>query len=367
MLNKTLEFLRIADPQPTDEKVRKRTESAQELLTAFAGGSDILLEVLQGVVAGFDSMPLTQESQSVGLLIKAIKDRDATLPLDLKENALELRAVASIVVGEIITHQPKGIPTDQAVVAALSLRSALSLRPAASEKYIKWALDTLLSASDETLQVAAGLRRKRGTPTLHRLATIKESAPATDLWTVVVPSIRSAMQEVTDQAAIDREEIETLWWMFSAYSELEKKALASLAPAAAAFVSGIELARRALLPPAPSSFAMVGRAVETGRKSSALSSISLQDAAKDWSPAMLDALSPTNGRRHNVISRHPALLPLSWACHRVRECKESEQKLGKELTLATGVPSGHSQSPMDWGAQVFREQVLQRVLSPEEN
>jgi len=363
MLNQTLEFLRIADTQPTDEKVLKRTESAQALLDDLAKNRDILLDFVQGIVAGFTSAPFTQESQSVVLLIKAIKDR-GTLPQDLKENAVELRAVAAIALGELLTHQPQGIPTDESILAALSFRSALSLRPPATEKHIRWMLDTLLNASDAVLQLAAQLRRKRGTPALQQLAGIAESAtPAKDLWTVVVPAVKAALRESTAQAAIDREEVETLWWMFTAYSEVGKKPLAGLEPAAAAFCSGVELAQRALLPPALSAVAMVARAVESGRKTSALGAVSLQDAAKDWSQTMLDALSPADESWAAPIQRYPALLPLSWACHRLRECKNGTQKLGKEFTAATGIPSNHSCPPAEWGAQVFREKILQRVLT----
>jgi hypothetical protein len=365
MLNKTLEFLRIADTQPSDEKVQKRTESAQALLDDLAKDRNLLLDFVQGIVAGFISAQFTQESQSVVLIIKTIKDR-GTLPHDLKENAVELRAVAAIAIGELLTHQPESVPTDEAVLAALSLRSALSLRPAATEKHIKWMLDTLLNASDDVLRASARNRRKRGTPALQKLARIKETTPATDLWAVVVPSIRSALQEAVAQTAIDREETETLWWMFAAYSELERKPLAGLSPAAASFCSGIELAQRALLPPSLSALAMVRRAVESGRETSTLVPISLQDAAKDWSDTMLNALSPVSGSMAEAASSYPALLPISWACGRLRECTNGARKLGKELKAATGIPSNLSRPPAEWGAQVFWERILQRVLTDAE-
>ena len=169
MLNKTLEFLRIADTQPSDEKVQKRTESAEELVAPLKDNRPLLLEFVQGIVAGFTSTLFTQESQAVVLLIKAIKDH-GTLPHDLKENAVELRAVAAIAVGELLTQHPESVSTDEAVLAALALRAALLLRPATTEKHIKWMLDTLLDASDDVLQAAAQFRRKRGTPALEKLS-----------------------------------------------------------------------------------------------------------------------------------------------------------------------------------------------------
>src|SRR5438552_3785574 len=138
MLNKTLEFLRIADVQPSDDKVRKRTASATALVAQIATKENraVLLAFLQGIVAGFDGSLFTQESPAVVLLINTIKEQDATLPHDLKENANELRAVAGIVVGELLTRHPENPPAEEATVAALSITSALSSRPASSNKHI---------------------------------------------------------------------------------------------------------------------------------------------------------------------------------------------------------------------------------------
>jgi hypothetical protein len=181
-----------------------------------------------------------------------------------------------------------------------------------------------------------------------------------------VPAINSALQEARTQAAIDREEIEALWWMFASYSETEKKSLVELEPVAAAFCAGIELAQRALLPPSLSAAAMVKRATESQREASALVAISLQDAAKRLSDAMLNALSPATGIRAEAVSSYPILLPISWAGRRVRECRIGGQKLGKELKAATGIPPNLSCPPAEWGAQVFRERILQRVLAETE-
>jgi len=366
MLNKTLEFLRIADLQPSDEKVRKRRESAADLVAQLASKTNrgILLALLQGTVAGFDGSLLTQESTAVVLLMKVIKDRDATLPHDLKENAIDLRSVAAIALGELLITQSEGSPTAEAILVALSMRSALSSRPAASDKYIRWMLDTLLEASDKVLQLAAQLRRERSTLALQQLDELKEPAEAAEgskIWDIVLPVVKSALLEVSAQEAVGREELETLWWMFTAYSEIEQKPLADLSPLAAAFCSGVELAKRALLPPSPSAVAMVKRVVESGRKPATLGAISLQDAAADWSESMISALSPVDGSTDDVVSHYPSLLPISWSCHRLRQCKD-KPKLGKEVTATTGIPLSHSQSPANWGAQVFREKILQRVL-----
>jgi len=365
MLNQTLEFLRIADSQPTDEKVRNRAESAKGLLEAVVKDHNLLLQFVLGVVTEFSAAPFTQESPAVTQLITAIKNQDATLPLDVTENAVELRALAGIVVGELLMQRTNGDPSTSAILAALSLRSALTLRPSAKDKFIRWMLDTLVKASDDVLQTAGLNRRKRGMPSLQKLAALKEVTAATDLWEVVMPVIKKTVREVTAETEVDREEVETLWWMFGAHSELENKPLVDLEPAAAAFCAGIELAERSLLPPSQGATAMVKRAVESGRKPTSLAATSFQDAAKYWSASMLAALAPTDGTISDAIAHYPALLPLSWSCNRLRDSKGGGQKLGKDFTVVTGLSAGHTLAPTDWGAQVFREKVLQRLLSEE--
>jgi hypothetical protein len=363
MLNKTLEFLRIVDAHPPDEKIRNRKESAQELLPQVDVDAGLLMEFVQGAISGFGSAPFTQDSKSVGALVKSIKSRDETLPLDLKENNVELQALAGITLGELLTQQPKGIPTGSAVLAAMCFKSALSLRPVVKEKHLRAMLDTLLEASDADLRTAAQLRRKQNKGALQKLETLKKTEPPADTWEVLFPTVRKAMVEASNQAAIDREELETLWWMFASYSDLESKPLAKLNAFNAAFCAGIELAERALLPPVPSTVGMIRRAVVADRKAATLAPIALQEAAKAWTARMIDTLCPADGSHNNDILQYPSIFPISWACHRLRNSGEEAITLGKEFTKATGIPVDAAQSPNDWGCQAFRERVIQRILA----
>jgi len=367
MLTKTLEFMRLADLQPTDEKLRNRIEAAKELvgLISDEGNRSILLACVQGIVGGFAGPIFTQDSPAVAHIYKAIKDRDTTLPSDLTENATELRAVAGIAVGELLTAEAKDGPADEAVLAALSIHSALSFRPEAADKHIRWMLEILLTASGKVLRSAATRRRYRGTAALAQLEDMEKPAEGADLWDELSPVITSALQEARDRESINREEIETLWWMFAAYSEVEQKSLASLTALTAALCSAFELAERALLPPFPMSVAMVKRAAESGRKPEELAAISLQDATAGWSEGMSNCLLAAKGSADNLVRSYPSLFPLTWVCHRLREGVEIG-KIGKEAKTAIGVAMNHTLTPSDWGAQAFREKILQRFLADAE-
>ena|SRR5881394_165587 len=102
-----------------------------------------------------------QDSASVVLITKTIKDVDTTLPQDITENAVELRAVAAIAVGELLINDAKNLSDYTAILAALAIRSALSLRHAPTDKHLRFILDTLLAASDELLRAAGDHLRQR--------------------------------------------------------------------------------------------------------------------------------------------------------------------------------------------------------------
>lgn len=368
MLNKAFEFLRIADPKPSNEKVGMRIKAASDLVTKLAKkeNQSLLLAFLQGVVAGFDNPPFMQESPAVVALIKAVKEQggDATLPEDLKENALELRALAGMIVGELLEKSLKDGVSDQAILAALGI-SAASIRPAAKDKHLEWMRSELLAHAGKVLQQGAAQRRQRSTPALTRLNEIKLPEEEDDdqggHWKEVLPAIRAALSEAKAQTVIDREETDTLWWMFASFSEIEQKPLTKLSPSAAAFAAGVELGSRALLPPSTSATAMVERAVTSGRKATALAPITLEDAATEWTKALLNGLVPGDEKGANAVSQCPALLPLASACQRLRE--GGGAKLGKEFRSATGLAPDEPLSPIVWGTQAFRETVFLRIVA----
>jgi hypothetical protein len=367
MLNKAFEFLRIADPKPSNEKVGMRRKAAVDVVAKLdkKENQSLLLACLQGIVAGFDNPPFTQESAAVVALIKATKEQggDATLPEDLKENALELRALAGIAVGELLEKSLTEGVGDEAMLAALGL-SAASLRPATKNKHLESMRGELFVHASKVLQLGAAQRRQRGTQALEKLNDIAlpdEDEEEGGRWKEVLPAIRAALSEAHAQATIDREETDILWWMFTGFSEIEQKPLPQLSASAAAFSAGVELGRRALLPPSPSTTAMVDRVTTSGRKATALASITLEHAASEWTEALLDSLLPSDENGKNAVSQCPALLPLASACRRLRE--SGGAKLGKEFTTATGLAVDEPFSPVMWGVQAFRETVFLRMVA----
>lgn len=366
MLDKGFEFLRVADPQPSNDKVRSRVKSASALIewlrTNEARGE--LLPLIQGVVAGFDNAVFNQDSAVVKAVLKSVKDEDAAFPVELKENALELRAVAGMAVGELLEKLGDEPSSKLALVAGLAI-SAAELIPTPTEKHIQWMQDTLRTSARKGLASQATQRRQRATPLLDEFEELELSENAgTDGAAIeeILLALKSALREAKAQAAIDREEIETLWWMFGEFSETEQMPFSKLQPAVAAFAAGRELAQRSLIPPSQAAAAMIQRVVGLGRKPATLAPAALEDIAKRWTPSARNSLLPTGKEGISAVSHCPSLFPVSCACRRLQEFGD----LGKDFTSVTGITAEVSVSLAEWGTQVFREAILLRSLTDDE-
>jgi hypothetical protein len=370
MLSNAFEFLRIADTNPGDEKVRRRKEAASSLLKLLGENRDLMLSVLQGVVAGFNAAPLSQDSPAVQAVIDAVKERDTAFPNDLSENALELRSVAAIAIGELLTQGGSDQGSQgNAVLAALSLQSALAIRVLGTDKHLRAMFETLEDAAQKLAMAASLKRRERSSASLVALEDFvvsEEDGEAKESGSLgeTLPLIKSAFKEARDNAVKDREELETLWWLFGIYSETQRTPLQKLSPAAAAFCSGVELADRSLLPPSLSTIAMIDRAVQANRKP-APKAITLEAAIEDWTKPMIDALLTPDASVKVDPDLYPALLPVAWACKQVRDHTQSP-KLDKGFKTATGIDGKQEAAPSDWGAQIFREKIVLRALARKE-
>jgi len=365
MLSKTLEFYRIADVSPSDETVRKRSSSAEILVGVFVKtkDQDVLLPCIQGVVAGFNEGHFKPDSPVLDAVFQPIHKLDMTVPSDLKENAVILRAVAAIAVGELLAlpASAEAEVSDKAQLAATALVSSLSSRSPVAEIHLKSILDALLSASNAVLKAAGDERRRRNLDALEALTEIQTSEDEdADVWERVKAAVADAIREVHRNDEINREELETLWWLFARHSELEDKPLDQLSVGETALTAGIELAQRALLPPPKSSAGIIKRATEHGRKPEELGSVKLQELADSWTAGMSAGFSSPSPDA--LVAAYPVLFPVTATCLRVFKDGKAAKTM-REIKELTALSATHALTPTQWGQQIFREKILQRVLA----
>src|ERR1700694_2650860 len=174
MLNRAFEWYRIVNAQPTSQTIDNRKAAVGDVVKAIddAENVDLALSCAAAVVAGFENN-FTQDSPLVKALVHAIRTHESAFPQDLSENALELRATAAIILGEIMARG--GGDPDSLLIASV-LQSGLGGRPAPKGKYLKQLLDDLREAAAQVVNSGALLRRREGTSGQQRLQKLAEPA-----------------------------------------------------------------------------------------------------------------------------------------------------------------------------------------------
>ena len=127
-------------------------------------------------------------------------------------------------------------------------------------------------------------------------------------WNSLVPAIRAALDEVGKQSAMDREEINILWWMFGGVSTTTGQQFAEMPVGAAALCCGAELGNQCLPPPTVSHEAMIRRAYEAGRKSADLTERKIESIAASWTAPIESVLVPDEEDR-TLAMKLPCALP----------------------------------------------------------
>lgn len=361
MLSRAFEWYRIVHVQPTSQTIDNRKATVRDVVKTIdeAQNLDLALACAAGVVTGFHPN-FTQDSSVVQSLVGAIRAHESAFPQDLSENALELRACAALALGEILVRKGDQAPDPGALLVASVLRSGLGARPAAKGKHLKHLLDDLDGAAAKVLASGALSSRRRFVKLAQRFEKLAaEPADLPTAWKSLVPALTAAMKEIAQGSAIDREELNVLWWMFGAASTTTGQPLAGMPAGAAVLCCGAELGGQCLVPPTSSLEAMVRRAYETGRKQ--LTDKSIEQVAADWDGKLLKVLVPDEDAR-GLARTYPSLFPLSWLCDRLL-ASQGAADWAAEFGRVTGIPASHTRPPSDWAIQAFRERVAYRMHS----
>jgi hypothetical protein len=349
----------MVDAKPTAETIDRRTAAIQDLTKALIEPQswDVVLGSVVGVVEGFEANR-ANTSPAVELIYQSLHAKDSTVPKDLSDNALELRAAAATSIGEILVRNPQSPPSMVALVVASSLLSGLALRTPVKERYVKAVLDELTQAARETLHRAQLLKRRRTAPGKALSAIDEKNIP--DVATALPNLIKAAKElakEFSDQASLDREELNVLWWVFAESSSTFGARVEDLPPGKAAFAVGAELANLCLLPPPDSAAALLKRAARLIKKGD--TKRPLEKAIEETDKASWALLS-TEEDEELLGDSYPVLAPLTWLSAKLQGSSVAAG-WGAEFSAKTGVESVIPLNPLALAEQVFLERVVQRL------
>lgn len=359
MLSRTFEWYRVVNLRPTSEVIENRKAAALDIVTAIddAEDWDLALECASGAVAGFET-GFTQDSHVVESFVGAIRTHDSSFPEDLAENALELRVCAALALGEILARNGDKETTDPMVIGSV-LRSGFGVRPTPAGKYLKQMVSELAVTAEKALSDKAVLCRQRPLRIGKGLKELAEPSDFETAWNSLAPAIRAELDEVGKQSAMDREEINILWWMFGGVSTTTGQQFAGMPVGAAALCCGAELGNQCLLPPTGNHEAMIRRAYEAGRKSTDLTERKIESIAASWTAPIESVLVPDEEDR-TLAMNYPALFPLSWLCSRLL-ASNGAKGWATEFKGFTKIPASYTRSSVNWAIQAFRERTALRT------
>lgn len=230
------QYVRIFDPNPDDDFVIKREAAVKDLRAQFGEMNNVpaLMELGSGVCEVFRETPAMPDALQ-NQVEKAIQEHSVSFVRgghELEMGVCGAVAVTQMVLSDV-TAKEYWANID---VLAVALWSALSFFPACDAPKLEELRVQAIGAARARIK-SAGLKTRT-----------RRKVPAQGIFgddTLTKDAFATAVAPVVDalrfNAALDREEINLLWWVLCGTSDIFEQPLKSLSPAARAITSGIEI------------------------------------------------------------------------------------------------------------------------------
>ena len=326
--------LRIVDKDPTDEFVEKRITAINELSDSYRTLSSVpdilhLANDLSTSVAARGSLPEARTEEIEG----AIKRASSAFTRD--GQTLQISTCALLAALQYLeTADPSSNTWTRADVLACGVWSALSFQTPRSEPRIEHLRVELMNrARDLVLQSSSRARKRESVPDVQ-----DEKSPPSDL-AELVENCQATVEPLRTNAALDREELDFLWWVLSDWSSILDRRLSGAPPLIAAISAGIEAAALLRRLPGEAHKQIVLRNIESDRLFTLAEVI--DELGKDKQP--IQAHLPSS----ELLSTCPRVFPLLSTIS------------GRDVTAA----AKNKLSVHDWGARALLEAAIIRLAT----
>lgn len=213
-------YIRIFEADPDDDFVIKR-QTALNAIAAKLSEIDTFdgLMTLAQIVTDSIYDPELLDGEISSDIEQAVK---AESPAFLAEgNELQIAMMMAVGVLEIISEaEPTSGPASRADYLALAIWSGLSFNKPLSNPKIESLRQELLSKSSDLFLSSAEKSRQR------------------------LSASKMTIKILSANAALDREELDILWWVFDGWSNLAKARLSMLSECSASIIAAFEVASR---------------------------------------------------------------------------------------------------------------------------
>jgi hypothetical protein len=344
MLSRIKDWYLIVNPQPTDEVIEQRKDAAARLVKQV-GAPNVVFSCVELAMLEQPRAPSATLSGCMDLVGECIRHGDPTFSTDHQGNALELRVLAAIALGEIISAAT-ALDSHSLGAAALAL-AAVSCRTLPPGRHLRRMLEDLVRLAAEALSNAGTQARHKSEPRLAEKVAVDAAG---------LETLRKGISDLAALRRVDREDVDVLGWIVRRRSRTTQEALDVLAPGARALVVGTELADFVLVPPPPNSTQTLASLV--GHADTApLTIASVVSSLPEHFWTLLQPIGdlPKQCPRILALSYLGTLRPSSGAADWARAFEDQ-----------TSFPTDTSALPIAWAKQAFTERIAQRLLADKE-
>lgn len=328
-------WVRVFSNQMNDDLVTKRSAAIDKLASEYAKRRDIsrVFGISSDLLAVFDRESSISE-ELAEQVEGAIKEQSVSFVRDGRNLEVSVCALAAAIkLVEDGTRARNGWRVSDAL--AVALWSGASYLSACEEPKLEELRDYAITvARNRVLGTGLHARKRQKVPPFSAFPEEEDFEATRDAF----KKATSAIDALTNNAALDREEIDLLWWAVGGASETVGKPFSSLPLPVRAVVAGVELGSMMRRLPTQSHRNLAFRGVENSQK------LSL--------PSLLEALGESRSIIANSVCQEPLIevapriFPLLWAlCH-----NESSDSAG-----------GQQRSLIEWGSRALLERATLRI------
>jgi hypothetical protein len=295
-------YVRIFDKTPEDDLVTKRAAAVKDLVRSYGKGRAValILQLANDLATAVDAKGSVSDFLSKD--IEAAVRKGGAEAFVAKEDDLQVTVCGLIGALETIEKNgPVSGDVSVGVVLAIGLWSALSFQAPRPEPKLE-ELRSALQSSSSSLVVRSATTSRQRTNVPDAALPAAEPFDAATVSKLANTSYGAAISALRTNAAIDREEIDLLWWVLGDWSELVQRPYSKLGGGiVCALSSGIEAGQMLRRLPGKAHRNLVLRNV------TATETLSLAEVLKQTAAEREALVSPFKG---DPIINCPAVFPL---------------------------------------------------------
>lgn len=226
--------IRIIDPAPSDDFVSKREAASKALRTKFLKIRNVneLLELGSTLALGCFGEAEVSAGIVENISAALVKESPAFVA---DERPQEIKIIGLLAVLDAVDSGAAAERWAAADVLAVAVWSALSFIPVQTEpKLENLRCEAIEKARLRALKTAVSSRVRSTIPDIDKL-TIEPGA------TTLPSNLSEAIVALRRNAALDREELDLLWWVIADGSDILKKPLSTVSTVTRAVVTGFEI------------------------------------------------------------------------------------------------------------------------------